>query len=194
MPPAERVPKRRSRGTVPGGGPIAAVPCGQGDSPPPMARADVAETPPRDVRPCAPPGKPARFAPVGGMSRSDAGDCPRDTADAARPRWTRGQAPVHGRQGRAPGASGLLGAVRRGLVLGRLVLGEASQDRLARQDAEQAAVLDHDEALHLMVERGLDRVVVVEDGRLLGILPREPILRRLAEDEPRPDETPPDGS
>ena len=51
-----------------------------------------------------------------------------------------------------------------------------------------------DEALHLMVERDLDRVVVVEDGRLLGILPREPILRRLAEDEPRPDETPPDGS
>lgn len=51
-----------------------------------------------------------------------------------------------------------------------------------------------DEALHLMVERGLDRVVVVEDGRLLGILPREPILRRLAEDEPPLDETPPDGS
>jgi predicted transcriptional regulator len=51
-----------------------------------------------------------------------------------------------------------------------------------------------DEALHLMVERGLDRVVVVEDGRLLGILPREPILRRLAEDEPPPDETAPDGS
>lgn len=51
-----------------------------------------------------------------------------------------------------------------------------------------------DEALHLMVERDLDRVVVVEDGRLLGILPREPILRRLAEDEPPLDETPPDGS
>jgi len=51
-----------------------------------------------------------------------------------------------------------------------------------------------DEALHLMVERGLDRVVVVEDGRLLGILPREPILRRLAEDEPPEDETAADGS
>lgn len=51
-----------------------------------------------------------------------------------------------------------------------------------------------DEALHLMVERGLDRVVVVEDGRLLGILPREPILRRLAEDEPPEDEAAADGS
>jgi len=27
---------------------------------------------------------------------------------------------------------------------------------------------------------------VVEDGRLLGILPREPVVRRLAEDEPPP--------
>jgi len=47
--------------------------------------------------------------------------------------------------------------------------------------------LDH--ALHLMAERELDRVVVVEDGRLLGILAREPILRRLAEDEPPADES-----
>jgi hypothetical protein len=35
---------------------------------------------------------------------------------------------------------------------------------------------------------------VVEDGRLLGILPREPILRRLAEDEPPEDEAAADGS
>jgi CBS domain-containing protein len=43
-----------------------------------------------------------------------------------------------------------------------------------------------DEALVLMVESGLERVAVVEDGRLLGILPREPVVRRLAEDEPPP--------
>jgi CBS domain-containing protein len=43
------------------------------------------------------------------------------------------------------------------------------------------------DALHLMVERSLERLPVVEDGRLLGILPREPVARRLAEDEPPPE-------
>jgi membrane protein implicated in regulation of membrane protease activity len=43
-----------------------------------------------------------------------------------------------------------------------------------------------DEALVLMGESDLERVAVVEDGRLLGILPREPVVRRLAEDEPPP--------
>ncbi len=40
-----------------------------------------------------------------------------------------------------------------------------------------------DEALHLMVERDLERLAVTEDGRLLGVIPREPLIRRLAEDE-----------
>jgi CBS domain-containing protein len=40
-----------------------------------------------------------------------------------------------------------------------------------------------DEALHLMAEQGLERLPVVEDGRLLGVLLREPVARRLAEDE-----------
>ena len=40
-----------------------------------------------------------------------------------------------------------------------------------------------DEALHLMAERDLERLPVTEDGRLLGVLPREPVVRRLAEDE-----------
>jgi predicted transcriptional regulator len=40
------------------------------------------------------------------------------------------------------------------------------------------------EALHLMAERDLERLPVTEDGRLLGVLPREPNVRRLAEDEP----------
>jgi predicted transcriptional regulator len=39
------------------------------------------------------------------------------------------------------------------------------------------------EALHLMAEQGLERLPVTEDGRLLGVLPREPVARRLAEDE-----------
>jgi CBS domain-containing protein len=46
------------------------------------------------------------------------------------------------------------------------------------------------DALHLMAEKGLERLPVVEDGRLLGILPREPVVRRLSEDEPPPE---PDG-
>jgi CBS domain-containing protein len=40
-----------------------------------------------------------------------------------------------------------------------------------------------DEALHLMADRGLERLPVTEDGRLLGVLQREPVARRLAEDE-----------
>ena len=40
-----------------------------------------------------------------------------------------------------------------------------------------------DEALHLMAEQGLERLPVTENGRLLGVLPREPVARRLAEDE-----------
>jgi CBS domain-containing protein len=40
-----------------------------------------------------------------------------------------------------------------------------------------------DEALHLMADEGLERLPVTEDGRLLGVLPRDPVARRLAEDE-----------
>lgn len=45
-----------------------------------------------------------------------------------------------------------------------------------------------DEALRLMGERDLERIAVVEDGRFLGVLPRRPLVRRLAEDA----EAPPD--
>jgi predicted transcriptional regulator len=39
-------------------------------------------------------------------------------------------------------------------------------------------------ALHLMAEEGLERLPVTDgDGRLLGVLPREPVARRLAEDD-----------
>ncbi len=41
-----------------------------------------------------------------------------------------------------------------------------------------------EEALRVMVERDLERLPVTEEGRLVGVLPREPLLRRLAEDEP----------
>jgi CBS domain-containing protein len=43
-----------------------------------------------------------------------------------------------------------------------------------------------DEVLVRMGEHDLERVAVVEEGRFLGVLPREPSVRRLAEDEPPP--------
>lgn len=48
-----------------------------------------------------------------------------------------------------------------------------------------------DDALRVMVERDLDRIAVTVDGRLLGVLPREPLLRRMAEDELTPGGTAP---
>ena len=40
-----------------------------------------------------------------------------------------------------------------------------------------------EEAIHLMAESGLERLPVVEDGRLLGVLPAANLVRRFAEDE-----------
>jgi CBS domain-containing protein len=50
-----------------------------------------------------------------------------------------------------------------------------------------------DEALHLMGERGLERLAVTEGGRLLGVLQRDPVVRRLASDEDVADEAGEDG-
>jgi CBS domain-containing protein len=44
-----------------------------------------------------------------------------------------------------------------------------------------------DEAFHTLEERDLERVPVVENGRLVGVLSRAVVQRRLAEDEPPPD-------
>jgi CBS domain-containing protein len=41
-----------------------------------------------------------------------------------------------------------------------------------------------DEAFHTLEERDLERVPVVEKGRLVGVLSRAVVQRRLAEDEP----------
>ena len=45
-----------------------------------------------------------------------------------------------------------------------------------------------DDAFHELEARDLERVPVVEAGRLVGILSRAVVQRRLAEDEPPPDE------
>jgi CBS domain-containing protein len=46
------------------------------------------------------------------------------------------------------------------------------------------AALSLDEAFHQLEEHDLERVPVVEDGRLVGVLSRSVLRRRLAEDEP----------
>ena len=51
------------------------------------------------------------------------------------------------------------------------------------------ASMDLDEAFHALEDNDLERVPVVEDGRLVGILSRTVLQRRLAEDEPPSDAT-----
>jgi len=41
-----------------------------------------------------------------------------------------------------------------------------------------------EDAFHFLEEHDAERVPVVEDGRLVGVLARELVQRRLAEDEP----------
>ena len=46
------------------------------------------------------------------------------------------------------------------------------------------AGLSLDDAFHELEEHDLERVPVIEDGRLVGVLSRSVLRRRLAEDEP----------
>jgi CBS domain-containing protein len=76
-------------------------------------------------------------------------------------------------------ADAIVAAVARGIDLGSTTAGDLT-DREVATIGPDAHV---DEALHLMAERDLERLPVVEGGRLLGVLLREPLLRRFAEDE-----------
>lgn len=64
-------------------------------------------------------------------------------------------------------------------------LGEIAEPPLYTIDAETSA----DEAFRFLEEHDAERVPVVEDGRLVGVLSRVVLQRRLAEDEPPPEET-----
>ena len=82
----------------------------------------------------------------------------------------------------------LLGCVTTGAIVAAVARGEDLRSLVARDLADVNVTTispetSLDDALHLMVEQELDRVAVTEDGRFLGVLPREPILRRLAEDD-----------
>jgi CBS domain-containing protein len=74
--------------------------------------------------------------------------------------------------------------VARGDDVARVTAGDLADGGVATIGPDEAL----EEALHAMAEHDLERIAVVEDGRLLGILPREPLVRRLAEDEPPEDE------
>ena len=59
-------------------------------------------------------------------------------------------------------------------------LGEIAEPPLFTLDAE----LGLDQAFRELEERDLERVPVIENGRLVGVLSRSAVQRRLAEDEP----------
>jgi len=59
-------------------------------------------------------------------------------------------------------------------------LGEIAEPPLFTLDAS----MNLDEAFRALEDNDLERVPVVEDGRLVGILSRTVLQRRLAEDEP----------
>jgi CBS domain-containing protein len=77
----------------------------------------------------------------------------------------------------------VVAAVAEGLDLRELTAGDLADPDVPTVGPDTPL----DEAIILMGETNLERVAVVEDGRLLGILPREPVVRRLAEDEPPPE-------
>ncbi len=74
----------------------------------------------------------------------------------------------------------IVAAVARGVVLDAATAADVCERDVTT--IEPGVALD--EALHLMAEQDLERLPVTENGRLLGVLPRETIARRLAEDEP----------
>ena len=64
----------------------------------------------------------------------------------------------------------------------RTQVGEIAEPPQWTLDSE----LPLDEAFHFLEEHDAERVPVVEDGRLVGVLSRSVLRRRLAEDEPPP--------
>jgi CBS domain-containing protein len=84
----------------------------------------------------------------------------------------------------------LLGVVtRKTLVREVVATGRDPKTTPLREIAEPPlftldASMNLDEAFHILEEQDLERVPVVEDGRLVGIISRTVLQRRLAEDEP----------
>ncbi|MBA2461166.1 MAG: CBS domain-containing protein [Actinobacteria bacterium] len=88
----------------------------------------------------------------------------------------------------------LIGVVtRKTLVREVVAAGHDPRSTQLRSIAEQPhntidSDLPLDEAFHFLEEHDLERVPVVEAGRLVGVLSRAVLQRRLAEDEPPSDD------
>ena len=83
----------------------------------------------------------------------------------------------------------LVGCVTRESIVGVVARGEDVRHLTARDLAESEVPtigpdVALDDAIRLMAEHGHERLAVTEDGRFLGVLPREPLVRRIMEDEP----------
>jgi CBS domain-containing protein len=90
----------------------------------------------------------------------------------------------------------LIGVITRKTLVQKVVAtGKDPSTTLLREIAEPPlftfeASTDLDEAFHTLEEQDLERVPVLEDERLVGILSRTIVQRRLAEDEPPPADEP----
>ena len=83
----------------------------------------------------------------------------------------------------------LVGCVTTASIVAALARGEDVARLTARDlaDGDVTSIspdLPLDEALHLMAARDLDRLAVTDGDRFLGVLPRDGLVRRIAEDEP----------
>jgi CBS domain-containing protein len=84
----------------------------------------------------------------------------------------------------------LLGVVTRKTLVQKVVATGLDPRTTALRDIAEPplftldASMDLDDAFHALEDNDLERVPVVEDGRLVGILSRTVLQRRLAEDEP----------
>jgi CBS domain-containing protein len=84
----------------------------------------------------------------------------------------------------------LVGVVTRKTLVQKIVAsGRDPRSTVLRDIAEPPlftldASIDLDDAFRALEDQDLERVPVVEDGRLVGILSRTVLQRRLAEDEP----------
>jgi CBS domain-containing protein len=72
--------------------------------------------------------------------------------------------------------------VAKGLDPRTTCVGDIAEEPIATLDS--ATLLA--DAFAFLEERDLERVPVIEDGRLVGVLSRSAVQRRLAEDEPPP--------
>jgi CBS domain-containing protein len=77
-------------------------------------------------------------------------------------------------------AENIVAAVAKGLDLQTATAAEIADPDIVTVSPD----LPLDEALHRMAELDVERLPVTDGGRLLGVVSREPIARRLAEDEP----------